>query len=337
MGRYILKRCLWLIPIILGVCVFIFTIMYFVPGDPAQLILGPGAAEAELAVKRAELGLNDPYLTRLLRYMRDVFLRFDFGRSYLTGIKITDEIINRIPKTFLVGFVSIALSLLVGIPLGIKAAVNQNGWADRICMLIAILGISVPEFWLALMLVILFALKLGILPASGIVQWTGYILPWLALSFGGLAALARQSRSSMLEVIRSDYITTARAKGVSEHDVIYKHALPNALIPVVAIAGSRLAGIFGGSVVIETVFSIPGLGTYLVNAISNRDYPVVQGCVLFLAITFSAVMLLVDLIYAFVDPKIKAQYMSQSGRRHRHGRRGYHGHQGIRKEIRANA
>jgi peptide/nickel transport system permease protein len=335
MGRYILKRCLWLIPIILGVCIFIFTIMYFVPGDPAQLILGPGASEAELQVKRADLGLNDPYLTRLFRYMRDVFLRFDFGRSYLTGVKISDEIVNRIPKTFLIGFVSIALSLLVGIPLGVKAAVNQNGWADRICMLLAILGISVPEFWLALMLVILFALKLGILPASGIVQWTGYILPWIALSFGGLAALARQSRSSMLEVIRSDYITTARAKGVSEHDVIYKHALPNALIPVVAIAGSRLAGIFGGSVVIETVFSIPGLGTYLVNAISNRDYPVVQGCVLFLAITFSLTMLLVDLAYAFIDPKIKAQYISQSGRRHRYGRHGHRRYHGKR-EIQVN-
>jgi peptide/nickel transport system permease protein len=325
MGNYILKRCLWLIPIILGVCIFIFTVMYFVPGDPAQLILGPGATSAELEVKRAELGLNDPYITRLLRYMGDVFLRFDFGRSYMTKIKLSDELVNRLPKTFLVGFVSIAISLAVGIPLGIKAAVNQNGWADRICMLIAILGISVPEFWLALMLVLLFALKMGILPASGIVRWTGYLLPWLALSFGGLAALARQSRSSMLEVIRSDYITTARAKGVAERDVIYKHALPNALIPVVAIVGSRLAGIFGGSVVIETVFSIPGIGTYLVTAINNRDYPVVQGCVIFLAVTFSAVMLLVDLVYAFLDPKIKAQYVSRGGHHHGHGRHGHHG------------
>jgi peptide/nickel transport system permease protein len=325
MGKYIFKRCLWLIPIILGVCIFIFTVMYFVPGDPAQLILGPGATSAELEVKRVELGLNEPYITRLLRYMGDVFLRFDFGRSYMTKIKISDELVNRLPKTFLVGFVSIALSLVVGIPLGIKAAVNQNGWADRICMLIAILGISVPEFWLALMLVLLFALKLGILPASGIVRWTGYLLPWLALSFGGLAALARQSRSSMLEVIRSDYITTARAKGVAERDVIYKHALPNALIPVVAIVGSRLAGIFGGSVVIETVFSIPGIGTYLVTAINNRDYPVVQGCVIFLAATFSVVMLLVDLVYAFLDPKIKAQYISHSSHHHGHGHHGHHG------------
>jgi peptide/nickel transport system permease protein len=326
MGKYIVKRLLWLIPVILGVCVFIFAVMYFVPGDPVQIILGPGASSQEFAIKRAELGLDDPFIIRLLRYMRDVFLRFDFGKSYITGNKISDELVVRLPRTFLVGFVSITLALVMGVPLGITAAVHQNGWADRVCMLIAILGISVPEFWLALMMVIFFSLKLGWLPASGIVRWTGYILPWLALSFHGLAALARQARSSMLEVIRSDYITTARAKGVSEHDVIYKHALPNAMIPVVTIAGSRLAGIFAGSVVIETVFSIPGVGTYLVTAISNRDYPVIQGCVLFLAATFSVMMVIIDLMYAFIDPKIKAQY---TGRRHdhrrkHHGRRGHH-------------
>jgi len=320
MGRYVIKRLLWLIPVILGVCVFIFAVMSVVPGDPAQIILGPGASSEELAIKRQELGLNDPFITRLLRYMRDVFLRFDFGRSYITGNRISTELLNRLPKTFTVGFVSIALALLVGVPLGITAAVHQNGWADRLCMLIAILGISVPEFWLALMMVILFSLTLGWLPPSGIVRWTGYILPWLALSFGGLAALARQARSSMLEVIRSDYITTARAKGVSERDVIYRHALPNALVPVVTIAGARLAGIFAGSVVIETVFSIPGVGTYLVSAISNRDYPVVQGCVLFLAATFSVVMVIIDLVYAFIDPKIKAQYVGHhSEARHHHG------------------
>jgi peptide/nickel transport system permease protein len=313
--------------------------MYFVPGDPAQIILGPGASSEELAVKREELGLNDPFIVRLLRYMKEVFLEFNFGRSYITGNKIADELVVRLPKTFLVGFVSITLALIMGVPLGITAAVHQNGWADRICMLIAILGISVPEFWLALMMVILFALKLGWLPASGIIRWTGYILPWLALSFHGIAALARQARSSMLEVIRSDYITTARAKGVSERDVIYKHALPNALVPVVTIAGSRLAGIFAGSVVIETVFSIPGVGTYLVTAISNRDYPVIQGCVLFLAATFSIVMVIIDLLYAFIDPKIKAQYIGGRRRRHGHHRRhrGMHGNHGGKKGVRTNA
>jgi peptide/nickel transport system permease protein len=310
--------------------------MYFVPGDPARIILGPGATPEELAIKRQELGLNGSFIERLLTYMRDVFLRFDFGRSYITGKKISDELLNRLPKTFLVGFVSIFLALVIGVPLGITAAVHQNGWADRICMLIAILGISVPEFWLALMMVILFALKLGWLPPSGILNWTGYILPWLALSFHGLAALARQARSSMLEVVRSDYITTARAKGVSEHDVIYKHALPNALIPVITIAGSRLAGIFGGSVVIETVFSIPGIGTYLVNAISNRDYPVIQGCVILLAASFSVVMMIIDLVYAYIDPKIKAQYIG--GHHHeRHGGRHRHHHHKKRWEIQTNA
>jgi peptide/nickel transport system permease protein len=309
------------------VCVFIFAVMYFVPGDPARIILGPGATSEELAIKRQELGLNGSFIERLLTYMRDVFLRFDFGKSFITGNKISGELLNRLPKTFLVGFVSIFLALVIGVPLGITAAVHQNGWADRICMLIAILGISVPEFWLALMMVILFSLKLGWLPPSGILNWTGYILPWLALSFVGLAALARQARSSMLEVIRSDYITTARAKGVSEHDVIYKHALPNALIPVVTIAGSRLAGVFGGSVVIETVFSIPGIGTYLVNAINNRDYPVIQGCVILLAASFSVVMMLIDLAYAYIDPKIRAQYIAHH-HEHRGGRRRHHGHHG---------
>lgn len=318
MGRYIIKRLLWLIPVILGVCVFIFSVMNLVPGDPAMIILGPGASPAELAKKRDELGLSAPFLQRLWTYMQHVFLNFDFGRSYITGSQISQELFQRLPKTFLVGFVSIAVAVVVGVPLGVTAAVRQNGWADRVCMLIAIVGISVPEFWLALMMVILFALDLKWLPPSGVASWTGYILPWLALSFGGLAALARQARSSMLEVIRSDYIVTARAKGVPEHVVLYKHALPNAMVPVITIAGSRLAGIFGGSVVIETVFSIPGVGTYLVGAIANRDYPVVEGCVLFLAITFSVMMLLVDLVYAVVDPKIKALYVG-------HGRRGRRG------------
>ena len=308
MIKYVIKRLLWLIPVILGVCIFIFTIMYFVPGDPASIILGPSASAEELVAKRAELGLDKPYLTRLLIYMRDVFLHFDFGRSYTTGNLISNELWVRLPKTLILGISSILLALLLGVPLGITAAVHQNGWADRVCMIIAMIGISVPEFWLALMMVILFSLKLGILPSTGVSSWTGYILPCCALAFGGMAGLARQARSSMLEVIRSDYITTARAKGVSKHDIIYRHALPNALIPVVAVAGSRLAGILGGSVVIETVFSIPGLGSYMVNAITNRDYPVIQGSVLLIAAVFSFVMVLIDLVYAFLDPRIKAQY-----------------------------
>lgn len=309
MGRYILKRILWLIPVILGVCIFIFTIMYFVPGDPAALLLGPGATAGEIAVKRKELGLDHSFIIRLLDYMKRVFLHFDFGRSYTTGNVITAELIQRFPKTAVIGFVSMFLAIITGVPLGINAAVKQNGLADRICMMLALVGISVPVFWLAMMMVIVFSLNLRWLPSSGVASWTGYILPCVASSFGGMAGLARQSRSSMLEVIRSDYITTARAKGLSERDVIYRHALPNALIPIITIAGNKLALVFGGSVVIENVFSIPGIGTYMVNAVNNRDYPVVQGSVLFLAVIFAAVMVLVDLVYAYVDPRIKARYI----------------------------
>lgn len=308
MIKYVVKRLLWMIPVMLGVTVVIFSIMHFVPGDPAVIILGTEATEAQLMQKREELGLTEPFLVQLVTYMKNVFLHFDFGNSYITNNSITSELLARLPRTALVGFVSMVLMLLIGIPLGITAAVHQNGLADRVCMIIALLGVSVPAFWLGLLLVILFSLKLGWLPASGIGGFEYYVLPCVASAFGGIAGLARQSRSSMLEVIRSDYVVTARAKGLSERKVIYLHALPNAMIPIITVAGSHLAHIFGGSVVIENVFSIPGIGSYMVTAVNNRDYTVVTGSVIFLAVTFSLVMLLVDVVYAFVDPRIKAQY-----------------------------
>ena len=313
MGKYIGKRLLLMIPVVIGVAITIFTIMYFVPGDPAQIILGTSATEADLAAKRTELGLDQPYLVRLGTYLSDIFLHGNFGKSYINNTPITQELLGRLPRTLLLGVMSIAIALLVGVPLGISAAVHQGSWMDNICMFIALVGVSMPTFWVALMLVILFALKLGWLPAMGIGGIQYYILPCIANSFGGIATQARQARSSMLEVIRSDYITTARAKGVSEHKVIYGHALPNALIPIVTVAGSNLAHMFGGSLIIEQVFSIPGIGTYMITAVNSRDYPVVEGCVIFLAITFSIMMLLVDLAYAYIDPRIKAQYEGGKG------------------------
>lgn len=286
MGKYIGKRLLLMIPVVIGVAITIFTIMYFVPGDPAQIILGTSATEADLAAKRTELGLDQPYLVRLGTYLSDIFLHGNFGKSYINNTPITQELLGRLPRTLLLGVISIAIALV---------------------------GVSMPTFWVALMLVILFALKLGWLPAMGIGGIQYYILPCIANSFGGIATQARQARSSMLEVIRSDYITTARAKGVSEHKVIYGHALPNALIPIVTVAGSNLAHMFGGSLIIEQVFSIPGIGTYMITAVNSRDYPVVEGCVIFLAITFSIMMLLVDLAYAYIDPRIKAQYEGGKG------------------------
>ena len=315
MTKFIVKRLLWMIPVVLGVTIFLFTLLYFVPGDPAAVILGANATEVELEAKRDELGLNATYVERLTRYTIDVFLRFDFGKSYITNTSITADMMRRLPRTMLLAVACILLSIVVGVPLGINAAVHQNGFADRACMFLALLGVSMPAFWVGLMLVLLFSLRLNWLPPSGIGGLQYYILPAIANSFAGIATQARQTRSSMLEVIRSDYITTARSKGLVERKVIYKHALPNALIPVITVAGSSFGRMLGGTLVIETVFSIPGIGSYMIGAVNNRDYPVVMGSVIFLAISFSMVMLLVDLIYAYVDPRIKAQYMSGTKRK----------------------
>ncbi|MCC8090107.1 MAG: ABC transporter permease [Oscillospiraceae bacterium] len=321
MGRFILKRLLWMIPVVLGVTILIFSIMFVVPGDPAQIIAGDTATEAELNEIRDELGLNDPYIVQLGRYMYNVFLNFDFGESYSTGKSVTAELMTRLPRTLIIGFTSIIISIVIGIPLGIIAAVHRNGWGDRVSMIIALLGISMPQFWIGLLMVILFAVKLDWLPASGIDSWMSYIMPSVALSFGGLAGQARQARSSMLEVISADYVTTARSKGLTELEVIVKHALPNALMPVITLAGSQLAHIFGGAVAIETVFSVPGIGSYLVSAINKRDYPVIEGSVILLAIIFSLVMLLVDLAYGFVDPRIRARFAGGGKKKASKGRK----------------
>jgi len=315
MGRYIIKRLLWMIPVILGVTILIFSIMYIVPGDPATIIAGQGATQQELNEIRERLGLNEPYLVQLGHYMYNIFCKFDFGESYTTGGSVTAELMTRLPRTLMIGFTAMVLSLVVGIPLGIIAAVHRNGWGDRISMIIALLGVSMPQFWIGLLMVILFSVKLGWLPAQGIDSMACYIMPSIALCFGGLAGQARQARSSMLEVIRADYVTTARAKGLTEREVIFKHALPNALMPIITLAGSMLAHIFGGAVAIETVFSVPGIGSYLVNAINKRDYPVIEGSVILLAIIFSLVMLLVDLTYGFIDPRIKDQFAGKKKRK----------------------
>lgn len=315
MGKYILKRVLLMIPILIGVAIMIFTLMYFVPGDPAEIILGNAATEAQVEAVREQLGLNQPYIVRLGSFLGQLFFHGSFGNSYIYGTDVGTELLARFPKTLVIAAFSILLSALIGVPLGIRAATHANQAEDRISMFVSMIGVSMPNFWLALMLVLLFSLTLGWLPSSGAKSWEYYILPVLANALGGIAGIARLTRSSMLEVIRADYVTTARAKGVSEHNVIYKHALPNALIPIITICGGRFGGQLGGTMVIETIFSIPGIGAYLINSINNRDYNAVQGSVLYIAFTFSVVMLLVDLIYAYVDPRIKAQYESQSKKR----------------------
>ena len=308
MGRYIIKRLLWMIPIILCVAILVFTMMTFCPGDPAAIVLGSSATEEDLNFMREQMGLNQPFLIRLGTYLRDAFLRFDLGKSYLTKASISDSIKEYLPRTMLLTIITMIISVGLALPLGITAATHQGRWQDTACMVFALIGISIPSFWLALLLILEFSVKHAWLPAMGIGGLEYYILPAISGSLTGVAALARQTRSSMLDVIRADYITTARAKGVSEWNVITKHALKNALIPIITVIGTQFGKHLGGTMVIETIFGIPGMGQFIITGVNQRDYPVVQSGAIFLAAVFSLCMLGVDLMYAAADPRIKAQY-----------------------------
>ena len=315
MGKYILKRLAWMIPVILGVALLIFTLMYFVPGNLAQIILGQGASQEEILALETELGLNDPYLVQLGRFLKQTFLELDLGTSYITNVRVVDELTQRFPRTITLAILSTAIALLVGVPMGVTAAVNQNKPSDYITMMIALLGISMPNFWLALMLVLLFCQTLHLLPSSGLGGPTHWILPAVSNALIGVSTQARQARSSMLDVIHSDYIVMARSKGLPEWKVIWGHALPNALIPIVTIAGGVFGNMMGGSLIVESVFGIPGIGYYMINSVNNRDYPVVRSCVVVLSIIFSLVILLTDIILATIDPRIKDQFAKSAGRK----------------------
>ena len=315
MGRYVIKRLLLMIPVILGVTWLIFTIMYFTPGDPARIIMGADATEEEIWDMQEKLGLHQSYIVRFGNYLKQTFLKFDMGTSYINGRSVWEEISMRFPYTFICALISCLLSVVIGIPLGVFAAVNQFTWKDKAATTLTLFGVSIPNFWLALLLSIVFALKLGWLPPTGIGGPKYYILPCFSLSVGSIASLGRQTRSAMLEVIRQDYIVTARAKGQKERKVIYGHGLRNALIPVVTQVGGQFGFALGGAMICETCFAIPGIGTYMVSGIKNRDYPAVQGAVLYTSIIFSLMMLLVDLAYAFIDPRIRAQYQGQKKRK----------------------
>ena len=308
MVKYTLRRLLLLIPVVLGVALLIFIIMSFTPGDPAVIILGENATAEQVAALHVKLGLDQPLLVRFFNYIKGIVLHFDFGTSYTNGRPVRDEILQRFGYTFKIAAVSMVFSLGIGVPLGIVAALNRNTWKDNLSMSVALIGISMPTFWFGLVLSIVFALKLRWLPPSGVGSIKNYIMPCLAVSMPGIAGLARQTRSSLLEVIRADYITTARAKGQTEHVITFRHALRNALIPVITQAGAVFGLLMCGTLVAETVFTIPGLGTYMITAIKSRDYPAIQGAVILVSIAFSVVMLLVDLLYAAVDPRIRAQF-----------------------------
>ena len=315
MWRYIVKRLFWLIITTICVALLIFTVMWFVPGDPARLMLGTEASAADIAALRDKMGLNDPYLVQLGRFLSETFLHFDLGTSYVYKVPVIQEFAVRLPRTLLLGLIAVALNMIIGVPLGVSAATHRNSFQDQGLLFFAMIFISVPQFFLALVMVVLFSLKLGWLPPFGIDSWKCWIMPILATSLSSIAQVARQTRSSVLETIRADFVTTARAKGLAERKVIYKHMLPNALIPVVSDLGMQLSMIIGGSVVVESVFAFPGIGTYLLTGIQSRDYPVIRSCVLILAIFAAVVVLLVDLLYAFLDPRIKAQYVNYAAKK----------------------
>jgi peptide/nickel transport system permease protein len=296
-----------MIPVLLGVTFLTFTLGYISPGDPARVAAGEGATPEVIEAFRIEMGLDDPFLVQFFRYVWGV-VRLDFGVSTASRRPVFDEIWARFPTTVQLAGMSVAAALLIGIPLGIISATKQYTIFDGGATFIGLLGVSIPNFWLGMILIILFAVNLGWLPATGFMTPQHWILPTITLGASGAAIIMRMTRSSMLEVIRQDYIRTARAKGQTEGKIIFKHALKNALMPVTTVAGLQFGFLLGGAILTETIFAIPGVGRFMFDSIFRRDYPIILGVAFLIAVTFSIVNLLVDILYAFIDPRIRAQY-----------------------------
>lgn len=307
MYKYIIKRLLYLIPVILGVTFIVFTIMHFTPGDPARIMLGESAPQEYVDNLREEMGLNDPFPVQYFNFVKNA-VKGDFGISYKTKNPVFDEVFARFPATLKLTVAGMIIAVGMGIPIGIISATKQYSLTDSITMIVALLGVSMPNFWLGLMLILFFSVSLGWLPSGGNAGFNSLILPAFTLGTGVAAIITRMTRSSMLEVIRQDYIRTARAKGVKESKVINKHALKNALIPVVTIIGLQFGSLLGGAVLTETVFTWPGIGRFMVDAIKQKDTPAVLASVVFMSVVFSIVNLFIDILYAYIDPRIKSQY-----------------------------
>lgn len=293
---------------LLGVSFVIFTLMHYAPGDPVRMILGNSATSEQVEAMRETMGLNDPLLLQYLNYMKNLLLHGDLGTSYVHNSPVLDMIVQRLPVTITLAILGIAFAVLLGVPAGVISAVKQYSVVDNIVMVIALLGISMPNFWLGIIMILFFSRTLNWFPVSG---WNGpiyWVLPTISVGASSAASIARMTRSSMLEVIQQDYISTARAKGQKESVVILRHGLKNSLIPIITSVGLLFGMLLGGAVVAETVFAIPGIGKLMVDAISQRDYPIVTGTAIIIAAMLGLVNLMVDISYAFVDPRIKSQY-----------------------------
>jgi len=313
MAGYLAHRLWMLLIVVLGVTVIVFGIIHVVPGDPAIVILGPLATKDDVAQLRAQLGLDDPLHLQYFRWLGRV-LAGDLGRSIQTSALVFPEVVEKFKATFLLTTAALLISTSVGVIAGVTSAVKPRSFVDQATMVLALLGVSMPVFWLGIMLMLFFSLRLNLLPATGMSSATGggfgdllthLVLPAVTLGSASMAIVARMTRSSMLEVLHRDYVRTARSKGLTEGKVVYRHALRNALIPIVTVIGVQMGYLLGGAVLTETVFSWPGIGTLMVKAIFARDFPMVQGAVLWVALVFSLVNLLVDLTYGVLDPRIR--------------------------------
>ena len=301
-----------MIPIAIGVSFMIFLIINLIPGDPGSNLLGAGARQEEIDMMNEQLGYNRPLLQRYGKYMYDAIFRLDLGKSYSTKKPVLTEIANRLPVSLIVSFNAIIFSLIVGVPLGVLSAVKQNTLWDRIPTGAALLLASQPAFLIGMVLMLVFSLWLGWFPVNGVASWKSYIMPMIALGLPYGGRQLRFTRSSMLETIRQDYVRTARSKGATEQMVIWKHAMKNALLPVITVAGNSFGILIGGAITTEALFGLPGLGSFIVAGIRQKDIPVVTGGIIVFALIFSFIVLVVDVSYAYVDPRIRAKY---SGKR----------------------
>jgi len=303
MTRFVIRRLLLAIPTLFGVLVVAFLLLYVAPGDPVTAMIGERADSTTIARLRAELRLDDPLYVRFGTYVGNI-VQGDLGRSYITSRPIVRDIVERFPKTLQLAAAAMLFAAFSGITLGVLSARNPGGWTDRLALGLAYVGISFPVYWVGLLLILLFAVTWHVLPPSGYGSWKFLILPAVALGMRSIAFLARVTRSAMLDALSADYVRTARAKGVSERVVTMRHALRNALIPIITVLGLDFGAYLTGSILTETVFSWPGLGRYVVQAIARRDLPAIQGAVLFLSTVFVLVNLLADIAYAKTDPRV---------------------------------
>jgi ABC-type dipeptide/oligopeptide/nickel transport system permease component len=304
MARYLLRRLLLTVPVLLGVATLVFALIPLVPGDPAQSMLGESASPADIARLQKTLGLDKPLLTQYRTFLAGL-ARGDLGTSFRFGTPVTQEISKRFPDTAILALCAMAVAIVVAIPLGIVAAVFRGRLLDHAAMTLALAGISMPSFWLGPLLAIFFAVYLGWLPVSGSGTPLHLVLPAVTLGTALAAILARMTRSSVVEELRELYVLAARARGLSQARAVLRHAFRNSLIPVVTISGLQFGAVLTGPIITETIFGWPGIGRLLIQAINTRDYPLVQGCILFISVTYVAMNLITDLTYGFLDPRIR--------------------------------